>query len=77
MRKILKVGAGFVLLLAGLVLAIPGVPGPGLALILLGLIVLSEHFHWARRSVEWVKRKTEQAKEKARTLRTRRPAPGE
>ncbi len=56
MRKAARVIIGFVLLAAGLVLALPGVPGPGLAVMLVGLILLAEHFHWARRAVEWLKR---------------------
>jgi uncharacterized protein (TIGR02611 family) len=70
-RKIFRAALGFVVLFTGLVLAIPGVPGPGIAVILLGLVILSAHFHWARRSVEWVKRKAEQAKQKARSFRSK------
>ena len=70
-RKIFRAALGFVVLFIGLVLSIPGVPGPGLAVILLGLVILSAHFHWARRSVEWVKRKAEQAKQKARSFRSK------
>ncbi len=61
MRKTLRTTArvvlGFFLLIAGLILSIPGVPGPGIAVILLGLIVLAEHFHWARRILDWTKQK--------------------
>ena len=38
---------GFALLGAGLVLAIPGIPGPGIVLIAGGLWLLSERFAWA------------------------------
>ncbi len=48
---------GFTLVVVGLILAIPGVPGPGLPTAFLGLVVLSEHFHWAKRITEWVKKK--------------------
>ena len=44
-------------LLMGLILAIPGVPGPGIPLILLGLVVLSPRFEWAKRMLKWGKRK--------------------
>lgn len=57
MRRIVKVILGFFLIVVGLVLSIPGVPGPGLALVVLGLVLLSKHFHWARRVLEWGKRK--------------------
>jgi len=70
-RKIFRTIIGFLVLIIGIILAIPGVPGPGVAVILLGLVILSAHFHWARRSVEWVKRKAEQAKQKARSFRSK------
>ena len=56
-RKHLRIALGFLALLAGAVLALPLVPGPGIPLMLLGLVMLSDHFEWARRSLDWVKRK--------------------
>lgn len=56
-RKILRISLGFVLLAVGLVLSIPFVPGPGIAVIILGLVILSGHFEWARRLLHWAKRK--------------------
>ncbi len=47
--RVAKVGLGFVLLIAGLLLAVPGVPGPGILLLFLGLVLLSSEFIWARR----------------------------
>jgi uncharacterized protein (TIGR02611 family) len=47
---------GFTLIVVGLILSIPGVPGPGLATVFLGLVVLSDHFHWAKRTTAWVKK---------------------
>ena len=44
-----RVAIGLVLLVVGLVLALPLVPGPGILLILVGLTVLSSEFAWARR----------------------------
>ena len=40
---------GLALVLAGVVLAIPGVPGPGLLVVFVGLTVLSTEYEWARR----------------------------
>lgn len=40
---------GFSLLIAGLALSLPAVPGPGLLLVIAGLAVLSTEFHWAQR----------------------------
>lgn len=51
----LKVLCGFLLLIVGAVLAIPGVPGPGIPILLLGLWLLSDHFTWARRAFAWIK----------------------
>lgn len=39
---------GFILLIVGIILAIPGVPGPGLVIIWAGLAILSVEFLWAR-----------------------------
>jgi len=50
----------------GLILALPGVPGPGLAVIALGLVILAEHFHWARRLLDWARHKLERARETVR-----------
>ena len=55
--RALRVLVGFVVLIVGGVLALPGVPGPGIPITLLGLWVLSGHFVWARRAWDWVKRK--------------------
>jgi len=55
--KQLRLGGGFLALAAGLVLSIPLVPGPGIPLILFGLLLLSDHFVWARKALEWARRK--------------------
>ena len=44
-----RVVLGLALVGVGLVLALPGVPGPGLLVMLVGLSVLSADFEWARR----------------------------
>lgn len=55
--KLVRIGAGFLLLVVGGVLALPGVPGPGILIMLLGLALLSRHFAWAERAIQWIKRK--------------------
>ncbi len=65
-RRILRAFFGFFLIAVGLILALPGIPGPGLLVALGGLVLLSEHFHWARRLLAWAKRKAAHAHEKAR-----------
>jgi len=44
-----RVAVGMGLVAVGLVLALPGVPGPGLLVVFGGLTVLSNEFEWARR----------------------------
>ena len=56
-RRSLRIAAGFLALAGGAVLALPLVPGPGIALMLAGLALLAKDFAWARRSLEWAKRK--------------------
>ncbi len=53
--RAVRVAAGFGLLFAGAVLALPGVPGPGIPIMLGGLVLLSSHFAWARRALDWAK----------------------
>ena len=56
-RKWLRIAGGFLLLAGGLILSIPGVPGPGFVLIFAGLVLLSEYYHWARRTLDWARQK--------------------
>lgn len=48
-RKVAVFVLGWLLILAGLVLAIPGVPGPGLLIALVGLLILASEYKWAKR----------------------------
>ncbi len=61
-----RIVAGFALLLVGGILALPGVPGPGIVIILLGLVLLSNHFEWARRALDWCKQRAERLRRRAR-----------
>jgi len=56
--------AGFAVLLAGLVLSLPLVPGPGFLLILAGLAILATEYVWAQRMLNFAKRKAVEAKDK-------------
>ena len=49
-KRVARVIVGLVLVALGVVLALPGVPGPGLLVVLGGLTVLSGEFDWARRA---------------------------
>ena len=44
-----RVVGGMLLLLVGLFLSLPGIPGPGIVIIVLGLGILSSEFDWAER----------------------------
>ncbi len=54
-RKAAVTILGWTLVLAGVAALV--LPGPGLLLLLLGLVVLSQEYRWAERRVEPVKRK--------------------
>jgi len=59
LRHTLRVGrvaVGLALVAVGVVLALPGVPGPGLPVVFGGLTVLSTEFHWARRLRDHMRR---------------------
>ena len=53
----LRLVAGWVALIVGVILALPLIPGPGIPLALLGLVLLSDHFVWAKRTLSWAKRR--------------------
>ena len=57
LRKHLRIFFGFLTLVVGIILAIPGVPGPGIPFIIAGLVLLSDHFTWARRVLDWSKQR--------------------
>ena len=51
-KRVILVVVGFTILLLGVVMAIPGVPGPGFLTILAGLSILAVEFVWARKLLE-------------------------
>ena len=67
---------GMALLLAGAAMLV--LPGPGIAVILCGLVVLSAEFQWAKRVLAWVRRRFSdvKAQAQARLPGTSRPNPG-
>jgi hypothetical protein len=60
-RSRVRVVCGLALLVGGLILAIPAVPGPGIPTMIVGLIILSDRFFWARRALNWLRRKARDA----------------
>jgi hypothetical protein len=62
----LRLFAGFGLLISGGVLALPGVPGPGILLMVAGLALLGDRFAWARRALAWLRCRARQMGDTAR-----------
>jgi len=58
--RLCRVIVGLILLALGLFLSLPGVPGPGIVLIVLGFGILGRHFHWAHRANIYVKEKLQE-----------------
>jgi uncharacterized protein (TIGR02611 family) len=56
-KRILIFLLGWTLVLAGLVLSLPLVPGPGFVVILLGLLVLATEYAWAHNLLERMRRR--------------------
>ena len=56
---------GMALLVAGAAMLV--LPGPGIAVILLGLVVLSAEFQWAKRALVWARERATDLKEQAQS----------
>lgn len=54
-----RIGVGFLLLLAGLFLSLPGIPGPGIILVVLSFGILSRDFKWAEKWHTFLKQKAQ------------------
>ena len=48
-KRVLRISGGILLIIAGLVLMIPGVPGPGFVVVFAGISILAVDFVWAHR----------------------------
>jgi uncharacterized protein (TIGR02611 family) len=67
--------AGMTLVLAGAAMLV--LPGPGIAVILLGLVVLSAEFKWAQQVLAWMRERFTDLKEQAQSrLPGNRQPPG-
>ncbi len=62
-KRVIKIVAGFALLLGGLVMLVT--PGPGWAAIFGGLFLLASEFHWAHRLLEYLKARFRQIRDAA------------
>jgi uncharacterized protein (TIGR02611 family) len=67
LHRIAIVIVGILIVIAGLALSAPGVPGPGIAVILVGLTFIALEFDWAERLLEraiiWADRAKDRAEE--------------
>lgn len=54
-RRVVLIVVGFTLLLTGIVMSVPLVPGPGLLVVAGALAILAVEFVWARRLLDRVK----------------------
>jgi uncharacterized protein (TIGR02611 family) len=66
-RKLYRIGFGIaatLVLLAGIILSLPLVPGPGLPLIAVGLAMLALEFTWAERLLRRIAHRIEQVEER-------------
>lgn len=72
-RRVLRIGAGFALLLLGVVLLVG--PGPGWLVILLGLALLAVDFVWARRLLNRLKQEGTRVRSVFQNFFGRRQAP--
>ena len=68
---------GMALLVAGAAMLV--LPGPGIAVILLGLVVLSAEFQWAKRMLVWARDRGRDLKDQAQSRMPggNRPPPGD
>jgi uncharacterized protein (TIGR02611 family) len=69
--------AGMALLIAGAAMLV--LPGPGIAVMLLGLVVLSAEFQWAKRILAWARDRGRDLKDQAQARMPggNRPPPGD
>ena len=65
-KRVARITAGVVVVIAGIIMAIPGVPGPGLLVIFIGLSILAVDFVWAHRLKTKIQEKTKNVVNKMR-----------
>ena len=55
MKRIARIGGGFLLVVAGVFMLV--LPGPGIITIIAGVAILSRDMDWAKRLSDWAKAK--------------------
>ncbi len=68
--RVLVLVVGLALVAVGLVMLVT--PGPGIALVLAGLALLSTEFAWAKRLLAWFRARFSAARDQVRKRTTRR-----
>jgi len=56
-KRLLRWALALTLIVVGLVLSIPGIPGPGLLIVLIGVFVLLPESRWLRKKYAALKRR--------------------
>ncbi len=57
LKRLARWAAALILIVVGLVLSVPGIPGPGLLIILIGVFVLLPESRWLRKKYAALKRR--------------------
>lgn len=68
LTKVAVTIAGVVVILAGVVLSGPGIPGPGFLVILVGLAILATEWDWADNLLQWARTKLHENAAKVRQM---------
>lgn len=68
LTKVVVTIVGSAVILVGIVLSGPGVPGPGFVVIIFGLAILATEWAWAERLLKRARRALQNAAERARAM---------
>jgi hypothetical protein len=69
-KRVARITSGVVVVGIGVFLSIPGIPGPGLLVIFIGLSILAVDFVWAHRLKKKIEDTTKSAVDKVRGRKT-------
>jgi hypothetical protein len=72
-KKFVRLAIGSILIVLGIALSIPGIPGPGILIMILGLSILSTDFEFARRLMTRLRGWTARALEHGRSRKVKQP----
>jgi uncharacterized protein (TIGR02611 family) len=72
-RKVWRLTVGSVVILAGIAMCV--LPGPGIATIVLGLVIMAPEFEPAQRALDWMKERFGSARDAVMARRKKDRAP--